>query len=320
MKRIGAYFSELTKSTGNGWDRFWFTPADPATLGLIRIFAGSIILYTHAAWTVDLVGFLGPEGRLPVDFVREAHGTSWAWSHLFWLTSPEALWIAHGLALIVLFMFTVGLWTRVTAVLAALITISYAHRAEGALFGLDQLNGFLALYLAVGPSGGAYSLDCWRKRRAGLEFAAARPTVTANLAIRLIQVHMCVVYLFAGLGKLRGDTWWEGTALWGAFANYEYQTLDMTWLAGYPLFVNFVTQLILVWEITYCVLVWPRLIRPIVLFLAIPLHLGIGLSMGMMTFGLIMLVGNLAFVPPTIVRSLLDRPPNETSSERPCSS
>jgi len=108
--------------------------------------------------------------------------------------------------------------------------------------------------------------------------------------------------------------------LWGAFANYEVSnTRHGHGWSGYPLFVNFVTQLILVWEITYCVLVWPRLIRPIILFLAIPLHLGIGLSMGMMTFGLIMLVGNLAFVPPTFVRSLLDRRPEATSSERPCS-
>ena len=80
MKRIRAYFSELVHSTWDAWDRFWFTPADPATLGLIRILAGSIILYTHAAWSVDLMGYFGPEGRLPVDFVREAHGTSLAWS------------------------------------------------------------------------------------------------------------------------------------------------------------------------------------------------------------------------------------------------
>ena len=119
---------------------------------------------------------------------------------------------------------------------------------------------------------------------------------------------MCVVYLFAGVGKLLGETWWGGTALWGAFANFEYQTLDMTWLAGFPLLVNLLTQTILVWEVTYCVLVWPRLLRPLVLAMAVPLHLGIGLSMGMMTFGLIMLVGNVAFLPSSFVRSLLGSP------------
>ena len=116
-----------------------------------------------------------------------------------------------------------------------------------------------------------------------------------------------MIYFFAGVGKLMGQTWWAGTALWGAFANYEYQTIDMTWLAAYPLLVNFMTQLILAWEITYPVLIWPRLTRPLMLFLAVPLHLGIALGMGMTTFGLSMLIGNAAFVSPAIVRMLFDR-------------
>jgi hypothetical protein len=173
------------------------------------------------------------------------------------------------------------------------------------LFGLDQINGFLALYLAVGPSGDAFSLDAWLARRRGA--AADRRSVMANIAIRLIQCHMCVVYLFAGLGKLLGPSWWAGTALWGAFANFEYQTLDMTWVAWHPLVVNLITQTILVWEISYIALVWPRLTRPLVLAMSVPLHLGIAVCMGMITFGLIMLVGNLAFVPPEMVRGGVGR-------------
>ena len=37
-----------------GWNRFWFTPADPATLGAIRIFAGAMLFYTHLVWSLDL--------------------------------------------------------------------------------------------------------------------------------------------------------------------------------------------------------------------------------------------------------------------------
>jgi hypothetical protein len=45
------------------------------------------------------------------------------------------------------------------------------------------------------------------------------------------------------------------------------------------------------------------------LAIAIPLHLGIALFMGMITFGLVMLIGNLAFVPPTWVCAILERRP-----------
>ncbi len=53
--------------------------------------------------------------------------------------------------------------------------------------------------------------------------------------------------------------------------------------------------------------IWPRLTRPIVLALAIPLHLGIACFLGMITFGLVMLIGNLAFISPAMVRAILSR-------------
>ena len=41
--------------------RFLFSPTDPTTLGFIRILAGLVILYTHAAYTPDLLEFMGPD-------------------------------------------------------------------------------------------------------------------------------------------------------------------------------------------------------------------------------------------------------------------
>src|SRR5262245_16188446 len=43
-----------------GWDRFFFAPADPTTLGLVRICCGLLLLYVHIAYTFDLRAFFGP--------------------------------------------------------------------------------------------------------------------------------------------------------------------------------------------------------------------------------------------------------------------
>ncbi len=303
MKVLTDYFGELYQSAAAAWNRFWFVPADPATLGLIRILAGLMLLYTHLVWSRDLAGFFGSAGRLSPEFVRAFHRTAWAWSHFHWIEAPAALWTIHVVALVIIAMLTVGLASRITSVLTFLITVSYVHRVPGALFGLDQINALLAMYLMVGPCGDAYSLDRWLAARRGR--APASPSVTANIAIRLIQVHMCIVYLIAGFGKVLGETWWLGTAMWGALANYEYQTLDVTWLGAWPLVINALTHLVMVWEVSYAVLVWPRLTRPLVLALAVPLHLGIAFCMGMITFGLVMLIGNVAFVSPQLVREFL---------------
>jgi hypothetical protein len=44
-----------------------------------------------------------------------------------------------------------------------------------------------------------------------------------------------------------------------------------------------------------------------VLAIAVLAHGGIALFLGMITFGLVMLIGNLAFVPPDVVRSVVER-------------
>ena len=153
------------------------------------------------------------------------------------------------------------------------------------------------LYLAIGPSGAAFSLDRWLAQRRSGSPAPAAPSAGANLAMRLIQVHMCVIYFFAGISKLQGPSWWNGEAMWRAFANLEYQSLDMTWLAWHPWLVNAMSHVSVMWEISFCVLIWKKRWRPLVLALAVVLHVGIGACLGMWTFGLIMLVGCAAFLP-----------------------
>ena len=127
------------------------------------------------------------------------------------------------------------------------------------------------------------------------------------MAIRLLQLHLCVVYLFGGIGKMRGELWWDGSALWYALANYEYQSMPMTWVIHWPWLVAAISAVTLFWETFYCFLVWPRLTRPIAIGLAFFIHGGIALFMGMITFGLAMIFANLAFVPPETTKAVVDR-------------
>ena len=64
-----------------------------------------------------------------------------------------------------------------------------------------------------------------------------------------------------------------------------------------PLLINALTLTTLFWEVAYAAIVWPRLTRPWAIGMGVAVHLGIGLAMGMMEFGLAMIVANMAFVP-----------------------
>jgi hypothetical protein len=288
------------------WDRFWFTPSQPHTLALVRILAGAMLFYSHGALTFDLLAFLGRHAWIDRQTAlllnQGPDGASWIWSHLYYIDSPAALWTAHAAALVVLAMFTAGLFTRVTGVLSFLITLSYCHRLTGALFGLDQINLFLAMYLMLAPCGTVWSLDRWLGARRGI--AAPPPACTAiTVATRLLQLHLCAIYLFGGIDKAKGELWWDGSAVWYALANLEYQSLNLTWLVRQPWLIALLTHLTLFWETFYPVLIWPRLTRPLFLAMAFAVHGGIALALGMKTFGLAMIIANLAFVSPELVAS-----------------
>lgn len=288
------------------WNEFWFSPTRPETLCLLRILAGGMLFYTHLIWSLDLLDFLGPQSWVSAEVLDRLRERTYAWSYLWYLESPTAIWTNHLVALAVLLALFLGFQTRIVSVLAAIITLSYCHRLSGALYGLDQVNAMFALYLAVGPSGAVYSVDRWLSGRRGEATVPASPSVASNIAIRLIQVHMCVIYLFGGIGKMRGEMWWDGSAVWFAVANYEYQSWSFTWLVEYPFWIALATHITVFWETFYPFLVWNRLTRPIALGLAVMVHGGIALALGMPTFGLAMIFGNMAFLEPETVRRGMD--------------
>jgi hypothetical protein len=122
----------------------------------------------------------------------------------------------------------------------------------------------------------------------------------------LIQLHLVLIYAMAGLAKLQGQAWWSGMAIWGTLAAGEFSLLDFTWLAAWPYLLNLLTHAALAIELCYGILVWVRLLRPLVLAAAVALHVGIALNApGLIEFSLAMIAANLAFVPGAWLRSLV---------------
>lgn len=308
----------------SAWKKFWFEPQDVATVALLRILAGGMILYTHIVWSLRLEEFFGTPGWQPADVVHVLREDASFWS--FWWYVPESmLWPVHIACLIVLMMFFVGFLTPVTSKLAYLIVVSYAHRVPLANFGLDQINGFLALYLALSPCGRVASVDWILRRRREAKRALLRgqppvysqtaPSPWARLATRLIQIQLCVLYTYAGISKLKGDAWWDGNAIWMAAANLEYQSNSLIWMAWVRPLAEAVTHVTVLWECTFWATVWHPRIRPYTLWAGAMMHLGIGAFMGMWTFGLVMTFAYQSFTPPETVRawgrwlwSLVSRP------------
>lgn len=296
----------------SGWNRFWFEPSHPAALAVIRMATGTLLFYSHVIWALHSGVFYGKDSWLNEAAVRSLNPRG-AFSLLSLVDGePAAVAAVHGLALTAAFCLAVGCCSRVAAMASFVLTVTFAHRNPAALYGFDQILGFLTLYLTVNPGHGWLSIDAWRAERrlnpADRRDSILQPAPSVTVATRLIQLHLCLLYLVAGTAKLKGAAWWSGVALWGAIGNQEYQTIDLTGLVHWPAVINLLTHVALAWEISYAFVVWNRWLRPVVLALAVAVHAGIGLCFGMLTFGLIMITANAAFIAPALFRNLTGTP------------
>jgi hypothetical protein len=317
------YPADLCRSTARAWAEFFFRPADPITLGMIRLALGMLLFWDIAVLGPDLRDYLGSDGWIGPEaaqhYLREH--SPWAWSFWFWV--PDRwLYPAWAACLVVLALFVCGFRSRLTAVAAWVIAVSTVRRAPAALFGFDQMIATWTFYLAAfGASGQALSFDRYRQRRRD---ATARPdpgpapTVSANLSLRMIQVHLALVYGMSGLSKLMGPEWWDGTAMEMIILTPEYRRFDLTGLAAFPLLLSTMTHAGLFLEISYPVLIWVRKLRPLIMASVVMMHLGIDLVLGLTEFGLTMIAANLAFVSGPWVRRLSPstRPHGTPSSDR----
>ncbi len=307
FRSIKSHFGELISA----WDEFWFKPTDTATLGLIRILTGGLLFWTHLVWSFDLSSFFGTDGWIESSIHTEMHQGIGRFSLFDWIGPTWLLWIVHVLNLIAFFLLMVGFFSRYIAVWSFVAAISYAsYVTPGAFFGLDSISCILITYLTLGPCGARYSIDSLMRQRA--EKPILYQSSLATVSVRLIQVHLCIVYLFSGMSKLEGLYWRNGAATWFTVANVEYRSLDMTWMANFIWLAELMTHVTVFWELFYCCAIWNRLARPWMLLSAIGVHGFIGLAMGMPEFAMAMLIANLAFVAPSLVRATLDPIANRT--------
>jgi Vitamin K-dependent gamma-carboxylase len=264
----------------------------------------------------------------------QGHGI-YIWSVWYHVKDPATMYCIHFAMIGVMALFALGLWTRITSVLTWLSILCYIHRNSYILFGMDTMMNICMIYLTIGPSGATLSLDRWlEKRRAQREFerlrrekkdtsaveailAGPRQSVLANFVTRLVQIHFCFIYAASGLSKLKGPAWWGHSAIWMTIANPEFsptiyapyrwlllQLSDHRWLS--ELMMTFGTFFTLGLEIGFPFLVWRPVLRPYMVILAVLLHTGIAVFMGLTVFGLFMMVLLLAFVPPDTVTRWLE--------------
>jgi hypothetical protein len=213
-----------------GWTRFWFTPVAPTGLHAVRLLTGLLLL----AWLLPLAGHVNEFFGINGWFDREAYAQAkqligqsmrpLGWSVAYFAgDNPAALSAVFWLSVAAVALFTLGVATRITAVLAWAVAVSFTIN-PAIEYDADAFLVTFTLYLMLGYLflGQRESGQSWARRllgRAdtfllGRRPSEARPSIAANVALRLLQLHFAIIVVTSALHKLQFGDWWSGYALW----------------------------------------------------------------------------------------------------------
>ena len=115
------------RGLGAAWLRFWFEPANPRPLALVRILTGILGLLLLWSYASDLQAWFGPDGMVP-EQVAAAWRPRWGVSLYDLATTSAALQGIFSVTVAAFVALLLGLGTRLATVAAAILWASLLHR------------------------------------------------------------------------------------------------------------------------------------------------------------------------------------------------
>ncbi|QQU02385.1 HTTM domain-containing protein [Myroides odoratus] len=185
--------------------------------------------------------------------------------------------------------FTLGLFPRISAILLFFLLFIFKFRNIYLLDGGDNIITALLPFFFFISSKSLCKPYTKIVEKIGIESNYYLKKLTA-VAIFGIMILICIVYFFAGLHKLQGEVWLDGTALYYILNTSDFSAYAVNdYITQFPMLVYALTWSTIVFQLLFPIFVWFNSTRKIVLLIGILLHLGILLFMRIDNFSFIML-------------------------------
>ncbi|MCA9693571.1 MAG: HTTM domain-containing protein [Myxococcales bacterium] len=288
---------------------------DATALGLCRVAIVLVFTLSMLAHVGSVAEYFSDESMVFGPYARKASRSAWAPelypSIFYYVTDPTWVRAIFTVGLLAHVTWLLGLYTRLSSLIAWLVWISMVGRNPLLYSMPDQWHGALAFYVMLLPTGRGFSLDArWRKK--------GRPAPV--WCRRLLQLQLAVLYVGAGVSKT-GATWREtGEALYYAAASpYNRHFLINGWLAYLqPWVLRPATFAALIWEVAFgpfVLLHWLREatgwryippLRWLFLGFGVAMHLGIQLLLYVVWFSPLTVAAYTCFLRPDEARRAID--------------
>jgi len=182
---------------------------------VFRVISGSASLYFLMTCLPYRHYFFGPQGVYPVEQATPAPALLSLYS---FTTTSLAVDAVYFLTCAVAMCWTLGVATRWLTPVHAILMTSLYNRNPSLADGGDNVFRIVIWFACFAMLEGARNKDGTEKSR--------EPSVAGmlhNAAILAMAAQIAVVYMSAGLTKVLGPSWRDGTALYYSLAAHEYR-------------------------------------------------------------------------------------------------
>lgn len=119
-------------------------------------------------------------------------------------------------------------------------------------------------------------------------------TVLHNTSLLALKIQVCLAYFIAGYYKITDSSWMEGIAVYQTFqvpefSNSLFQSIPYSVCMG-------LTYFTMIYQLSFPFLVWFRPFKIYLFSFGILQHLFIGFGMGLVSFGLVMIICYILFL------------------------
>lgn len=283
------------KSFIKAWDKFFFEEKPTDGLGVFRILWIGLIFIYYLLDISNIHDFYGPQAIISLKTVKSQY--PYVHGNLFHLFGDNyqfvyTLFALYGVALL---SSLIGFYTKTSLIIVILCMTSFHQRNIWLLSSAEVLMRTMTLILLFTPCGNSLSVDSLRSK----ELPKSKPV----WGVRLLQIQLAVVYVWTFWHKLKGETWFDGSAVYYATRLESLTNFQMPFLLDSIWALKFATWGTLILELALGTLIWFNEFRKPLIFLGIAFHLSIEYLMSIPFFELYMVVLLLNFFTPEEFRS-----------------
>lgn len=192
-----------------------------------------------------------------------------------------------GLCVFIVMSFT-GRLRTLSSIMIYILAINLDHKANFAANGGNNLIHILLIYLIF------MNEDLSTKNKDS--FLVYFSNALTNCSFFMVKIQICILYFVAAVGKIHGDLWSSGVAMYYV-AQVDIFSLQImkTLMTNSPFLVTFSSYATVAFQLSFPYLVWFKNTRPFILAFGTVLHLSISLVVGLFFFGLALVFSYTAF-------------------------